>query len=162
MRSVIVLGLGNTLMTDDGVGIHVVRRVKDLLDPELDAAVDVVEAEYAGFALIGILEHYSHAIVVDAVHLPDTQAGVIRVLPASRFLATGHLAGTHQIDLPTALAIAAQLGLQVPFDVQIVGIQAQIDREFGEVCTPSVLASIEPAARLTVQLAKTLSTQCGR
>jgi hydrogenase maturation protease len=161
MSSVLILGVGNTLMTDDGVGVYAARRARVLLSSARAADIAVAEAEYAGFALLELLEGYDHAVIIDAVHLSGAQAGDVRVLPSFRFRATTHLTGVHQVDLPTALALGRQMGVHLPHDAQVVGVQVQEDRAFGEACTPRVQSSIEVAATRAIDVARRMAASPG-
>ena len=59
-----ILGLGNTYLGDDAVGIHVIRELRPVVEP---LGIDVVEAELGGFELAEILGGYGRAKIVDAV-----------------------------------------------------------------------------------------------
>jgi len=149
---VLVLGLGNTIMSDDGVGIYAVRRVRELLDPS--EPIDVEEAELAGFGLMDLLEGYGACVIIDAVEWPDMVPGEVRPLEITDFAPTARLAAGHQIDLPTALELGRTLNRPMPERVVIVAVQVQDPRLFGEQCTDKVAAAIEPAANLAIDLAR--------
>lgn len=154
---VLVLGLGNTILTDDGVGVYVVRQVREML--EADHPIDVDEAELAGFALVDLLEGYWACVIVDAVEWPDMAPGELRQLEVSAFAPTAKLASGHQIDLPTALELGRTLGRPMPDQVTIVAIQVAEPRLVGERCTEVVAAAIVPAAELTMELAMRLAQE---
>ena len=71
-----VLGLGNLLMGDEGFGVHVVRRLKEV---ELPSHVRVVEGGVGGFNLLGYLEGVKWLLVVD-VMMTDSPPGELRLL----------------------------------------------------------------------------------
>jgi hydrogenase maturation protease len=149
---VLILGLGNTILTDDGVGVYVARRCRDLLgDGEL---IVVREAELAGFALLDLLDGFERVVVVDAVALPGREPGEVVIRDLSRFRATERLATGHQIDLPTAVRLGEALGREMPGDVTVVGVQVADHRTLGEACTPAVDAVIDEVARRVVALAR--------
>ncbi len=152
MTPTLILGLGNAILCDDGVGIKVARRIAEL-GPHPDIVVK--EAELAGFALIDLLEGFERAVVVDAVRLRDAKPGAIVIFDGAQLEPSLHLVAGHQIDLPTALAMGRQLGRPVPSTVSIVGIQVQDDRTFSESCTPEVEAAIERAAQVVLEVATT-------
>jgi len=151
---VLVLGLGNTILSDDGVGIYAVRRVRELLEPA--EPIDVVEAELAGFALLDLLEGYRACVIVDAVEWPDLVPGELRQLGLSDFAPTARLAAGHQIDLPTALELGKTLQRPMPAKVVIVAVQVEDPRLLAEHCTAAVAGAIEPAAKLAIKLAREL------
>ncbi|NLW25048.1 MAG: hydrogenase maturation protease [Clostridia bacterium] len=63
MKKFIVIGLGNPILTDDGVGNRIAQNLQKLVSPE----VEVVEASLAGFNLIDLVAGYEKAILIDAV-----------------------------------------------------------------------------------------------
>jgi hydrogenase maturation protease len=148
----IVIGLGNTLLSDDGVGIYAVRQVRALLEP--GEPIETEEAGIAGFALLDLLAGYDRAVVIDAVNLPDRQPGEIVTCSIDDFAPTSHLCALHQIDLPTALQLGRRMGQRMPEQVTIIGVQLADDRTVAEQCTPAVSQAIEPAARLALAAAR--------
>jgi len=154
LKNTLVLGVGNTILRDDGVGIYVVRRVESLLAEHGDEGIEVAEAELAGFALIDLLDRYRSAIIVDAVKIPGREPGEIQLLDIDSFRATSHLVTGHEIDLPTAVELGRKIGRCLPEVIDIIGIQAADDRSLSEECTPNVQQAIEPAARLALERAR--------
>lgn len=149
----LVLGIGNTLLTDDGVGIYAARAAGELLR---GTDTDVREVEMGGFALLDELEGYGHAVVVDAVSYDRCRAGEVMIIREVGMPPSLHLSAGHQVDLPTALAFGRRLGRPVPEDVTVVGVQASDVTTFGERCTPAVEAAIPVAARIIAGLVKSL------
>lgn len=151
-RRILVLGLGNTCLKDDAVGIHVVRALAE----EADASgFETAEAEVAGFALIDLLEGFDAAVVVDAVDV-GAAPGTVTLVDVRQPGPSLHLVSGHQIDLPAALAIGVSLGSKVPHEVSVVGIQVQDARSFGETCTPAVEAAVPQAVELALSEARRL------
>jgi len=149
-RAVLILGLGNAILRDDGVGIKAVRF---LVETGPHSGVDLKEAEVAGFALLDLLEGYRRAVVIDAVRLSDAEPGQIVVFSSDALQPSLHLVAGHQIDLPSALELGRQLGRPVPEVVHIVGVQVADDRTFDEHCTPAVEAAVPEAARVALRIA---------
>jgi hydrogenase maturation protease len=146
----LILGLGNAILCDDGVGIKAARYISEM--GPLPGVV-VKEAELAGFALIDMLEGFDCAVVIDAVRLRDGKPGDIVVFDSSSLEPSLHLVAGHQIDLPTALEMGRRLGRPVPNIVHIVGVQIENDTTFSESCTPDVEAAIPEAARTALRIA---------
>lgn len=147
---VLVLGIGNTVLTDDGVGIHAVRLLQEAAEK---AGIDVVEAEIAGFALLDILTGYDAVVVVDAVRMTGHEPGEVLVIDGERMPPSLHLVAAHQVDLPTALAIGREIGEPMPAHFTIVGVQVEDDRTFGTEPTPAVAAATPEAARVALEFA---------
>jgi hydrogenase maturation protease len=149
-RKVLLLGIGNTVLTDDGIGIHAVRLVRQRAE---NAGVSVKEAEVAGFALLDVLDGYDAVVVVDAVRLADSMPGDVIVVDAETMPPSLHLVAGHQVDLPTALALGRESGAHMPLRATVVGVQIEDDRTFGMEPTPAVAAVAEHAGDLALQLA---------
>lgn len=148
-RQTLILGLGNSILTDDGIGIHVIRKLAEGTLPE---GVTLAEAEVAGFSLLDLLEGFDLAVVVDAVKIAGREPGDVVVIEADE-LPSLHLVAGHQIDLPTALELGRRLGRPLPSAVHVVGVQIVDDRTFGEWPTPDVARAIPTAARIALKLA---------
>ena len=94
----VVLGLGNTVLRDDGVGIYTVRALRE----ELGGEADIIEAELAGMDLIEMLKGYDRAIIVDAIQLNDENPGTVFRLRPDDMKITQRLASFHDMDIFTA------------------------------------------------------------
>lgn len=149
-RQVLLLGIGNTILTDDGVGIHAVRLVREEAER---AGITVKEAEVAGFALLDILTGFDALVVVDAVRLPDAEPGDIVMVDGDKMPPSLHLVAAHQVDLPTAIALGRDVGAHMPTEIRVVGVQIEDDRTFGTEPTPAVVAATQDAAQTALRLA---------
>jgi len=139
----LVLGLGNPLVSDDSVGLRVAARLRPLLEhrPEIEVSEDY----WGGLRLMERMVGFDRVIVIDAI-LTGAPPGTLHCLtPAS--IATQRSASSHDVNLPTALALGRTAGLALPDDDQILllGIEAADVLTFGESCTPAVEAAIGPA-----------------
>jgi hydrogenase maturation protease len=164
--SILVLGLGNPILTDDGVGIHVARAVAARLGSQPDLAVGVgfAEASVGGLRLLEALTGYDRVILIDAIQTADGLPGdICQLSPAQSRGAGGgdarlslHAGSTHDLSLQGALDWGRQTGLALPDDddILIVAVEAQNVLTFGETCTPAVAAAIPRAADVVVGLLK--------
>jgi hydrogenase maturation protease len=145
----LVLGLGNPILTDDGVGIHVVRAVARR---GLGKGVTFAEASVGGLRLLDTLAGYERVILVDAIQTPDGQPGETYRLHPNDLRTTLHSGSTHDLSLPGALTLGRQLGLALPTDeaVTIVAVEVEDVLTFGESCTPAVAAAIPGAIEMVM------------
>jgi hydrogenase maturation protease len=74
-KNTLVLGIGNILLRDEGVGIHVVRK----LEEEHFSSADLMDGGTGGFHLLGYFQEYKSVIIIDA-SLDEFPAGHVRVL----------------------------------------------------------------------------------
>jgi hydrogenase maturation protease len=147
-----IIGLGNSILTDDGVGIYAVREVsRRLAEAELSSCADVIETEVAGFALMELMTGWNRIILVDSIQFDDVVPGtVVRIRPED--LRTSlRIRSVHEIDLPTAVAFGRKLGLPMPETITIIGIQAEDALTLGERLTESAKRGMMEAVDLVLQ-----------
>jgi len=145
--STIVVGLGNPILTDDSVGIKVARSLRGRLPSD----IDVTETYAGGLRLMDILTGYDRAVIIDALVTRDPHPGAIHDLTLEDSEGTRNLACTHDTSLAAALELGRSLGLVLPTNITIVGIEAQDVETFGEECTEAVAKAIPVAAERIVR-----------
>ena len=136
----LVLGLGNDILCDDGVGIYVARELKKTLLNHKD--ISVAEASLAGLGLLDLLAGYEKAIVIDAIQTRGGKVGQIHRLNSNDFAATRHTASTHNVNFASALELGNKLGLSLPKEIVIFAIEVSDVSTFREACTPKVKRAI--------------------
>ena len=141
-----MLGLGNPILSDDGVGIRVAQDVEKSLD---DPQVTIAEASLAGIGLLDLIAGYDAVIIVDAIQTREGKAGQIYRMTTEDFSFTKRFSSPHQINLMTALELGQMLGLAMPQKITIFAVEAEDITSFSEACTPEVEKAI-PAAVQTV------------
>ena len=137
----LVLGLGNPILTDDGVGIHVVRAATARCQRD---DVTFTEASVGGLRLLDVIAGYERVIMVDAIQTRDGKPGDIHRLHPNDLQASLHSDSTHDLSLPGALALGRGMGMMLPDDesISIIAIEVEDVLTFGEACTPAVAAAI--------------------
>jgi hydrogenase maturation protease len=150
----IVLGIGNTLMSDDGVGIHVIRdlqgRQKDRLLPE--GNIEILDGGTLGFLLVDRLADADGMVVVDAAHFGEA-AGSVRVIDDAqidRFLDANPSLSVHEVGLVDLLQMMALSG-QTPRLRALVGVQPEMI-DWGTEMSPAVAAGVPRASRTVTQV----------
>jgi hydrogenase maturation protease len=133
---ILVLGLGNDLYGDDGVGHHVVRllgqkRAARHVRPNAGFAEDYVACALSGLALLDIIVGYDALVIVDTILRSDPVVWRIRILdmPDVRDVPGP---SPHYISVPQTLALGRSLGLRMPKTVKIVSVEAGNLRRLGE------------------------------
>ena len=141
--STLIIGLGNPLVTDDSVGLRVAAALREHLVGRPD--IDIVEDYWGGLRLMEQMVGYDRVIVIDAI-CSGAPPGTIHHL-ATGDMPTQHSASSHDMTLPTALALGRQADLPLPKDeaISLVGIEAENILNFGETCTPAVAAAVSRA-----------------
>lgn len=121
---VLILGIGNYLMGDEGLGVHMANRLEAL---SLPAGVEVVEGGTGGFHLMPFFESHEKVILIDAT-LDDRPAGTIRLLQPRFSSDFPKAMSTHDIglkDVIEALILLDKLPEVYLFAVSIDMLQSQ-------------------------------------
>ena len=145
----IVVGIGNPILGDDGIGIHIIRDLKNQQHIPSDVVVD--EAQTGGMNLLDIISGYDHAILVDAVAIADRAHGEVIRFQIDE-LPTVHSQNPHDVSLPEALRLAETLGdTNIPKDITIIGVNLKnIPREFSDVLSPEIKKCIPQAVDMVI------------
>ncbi|MBI5053896.1 MAG: hydrogenase maturation protease [Chloroflexi bacterium] len=140
----LVIGLGNPILGDDGVGWRVVEAVQEQIN---DSSVDVDCAAVGGITLMEHLIGYDRAILIDAVitHQPIGTVSLFRLNELTEH-STLHTSSAHDASLQTAIAAGKAMGAHLPHDVIIIGIEAEKIHDFSEELSPQVEAAVPRAA----------------
>ena len=154
MKKTLILGLGNPILTDDGVGIHVVRALSaGNLPPDVTCA----EASVGGLRLLSVITGYEGVILVDSIQNAQGRSGDIYRLHPHDLKASRHVGSSHDLSLTGALNLGRSLGMPLPEDsaITIIAIQAEDVLTLSEECTPAVAAAIPHAVEAVLaELAK--------
>jgi hydrogenase maturation protease len=146
----IIIGLGNPLLGDDGVGWRVTELVRKLCDVEVD------RLSVGGLSLMERLVGYDRAILIDAITTGKQPPGSVSLYKLEDLpdLSAGHTGSAHDTSLQNALKLGQSMSVQLPTEVVVVGIEAQSVYEFSEVLSPPVAAAIPQAVQMVMELLK--------
>jgi hydrogenase maturation protease len=139
-EQIAILGVGNLLLTDDGVGVHVVEELRAKY--EFPDNVLVVDGGTVGLTLVDLISKTDQLIVVDAVKNGGEPGILYRLEGGSlphRVLAKNSL---HQIDLLEVLTLCQTLD-SVP-ETCIIGVEPMDVESMNIELTPPVQAKVEP------------------
>jgi hydrogenase maturation protease len=75
-NKILILGIGNYLMGDEGIGVHIAQKMEQM---ELPDYIDVLDGGTGGFFLMGVFDEYGKVIFVDAT-MDGQPAGTIKVI----------------------------------------------------------------------------------
>ncbi len=118
---VVVIGVGNELYDDDGVGVAVARELAAAGPP---AGVEVIEGHVGGLDLLFDMEEADHVIFVDAVAMGRAPGEVVAFTPEEvKLLPPGTVASLHHIGLEQVLGLAELMG--VTPNLHVVGIEPE-------------------------------------
>lgn len=147
-EKILILGIGNPLLTDDGAGLQVAATLREILNrPD----ITVLETATAGLALLDFLAGYDEAIIIDAIQTVGGTPGHIYKLTPEAFDTAEHITSPHGIDFRTALELGSRLGLDLPRKITIYAIEAADVSSFGEEFTPPVRKAVSACVNMILQ-----------
>ncbi len=117
-RKVLILGVGNILLSDDGFGVHLIN---SLADTPFPPNVQVLEAGTVSHQLIPLFRELDHLIIIDVVEAGDTPGSLFRFSPEDLQFTKEQMVSLHQISLIDVLTMAELTGGK-PKTV-IIGVQ---------------------------------------
>jgi len=144
----LILGLGNPILTDDGVGPRVAKELEGRLDQQ---EATVMETSLAALDMIDLLAGYDRAIIIDAIQTVRGKVGQIYRIKPEAFDATRHTASPHDVNFATALELGNQLGMALPSQIDIFAVEVADTSRFSEECTPKVTEAIPICVEMIVQ-----------
>ena len=144
----LVLGLGNAILSDDGVGWRVVDQLKARFDR---AGLTFAHSSSSGIRLLEEIIGYDRLIIVDAIQTEVGRAGEIFKFTMDEFKDTRHLCSSHGINFATAVELGEKLGEYIPQQIIIYAIEVTDVTTFGEKCTPEVEKAIPQAVAMVAE-----------
>jgi hydrogenase maturation protease len=135
----IVLGLGNTLNRDEGLGVHALKALKDLLG-DSSPQVEFLDGGVLGLNLLPWVEECRHLLLLDAVNAHKEPGTLVELKRDEIPLYSGIKLSDHQVNFQEVLGLAAFRG-HLPDYLHLIGIQPA-DLSIGIDLSPLVTAAI--------------------
>jgi hydrogenase maturation protease len=139
-------------MGDDGVGIHVLRQLKESIQPRPD--LEFKELSVGGIKLVEEILDYKTVFIVDSIE-SETHVGEINEFSQEQFMNTYHESTPHATNFMTALELYKKLEpTRIPERIRVFTIGIKPDFTFNENLTPTIEAA---ASKLTTLLANEIN-----
>ena len=165
MMKTIIVGLGNPILGDDGVGWKVAEELKKQLtlsttpsphergDREKGISVDVEFLSLGGISLMEHLIGYERAILIDAL-AGEQEVGSVVVAKLSEMpdYSAFHITSAHDTSLQNALKLGKAMGASLPEEVTVVGIVTNQVYDFSEELSPAVANAVHRAVKIVTDL----------
>jgi hydrogenase maturation protease len=166
----IVIGLGNPILGDDGIGWRVAEQVEKRLLEGNHASVtssetngrrasDSIEFEclsLGGLSLMEFMIGYDRAILIDAIKTGKAPLGTVSHFPITELpnRAIGHFSSAHDTTLQNAIEVGRSMGAQLPQEIIVVAVEAQFIYDFSEQLSAPIAASLPEAVETVMELLK--------
>lgn len=145
----VIIGLGNPILSDDSVGIKVSRAIRGQLahqtDDNREKNIDIKEIYAGGIRLMDAMTGYDRACIVDAMKTGRSVPGAVSEFGLDQLCSTRNLVCQHDTNLLTALELGRTLGMHLPTQIKIWGIEAGDVTSFGEELTAEVERAVPVA-----------------
>jgi hydrogenase maturation protease len=154
-EKILLVGLGNPILGDDGVGWVVAREAEERIRAEGgDLEVDFLSL--GGLSLMERLIGWKRVILVDSLTTGKQPQGEVINFTLEDLvdLTSGHTAAAHDTSLKTALATGRQLGADLPDDgdIHVVAVESQHVYDIQEGLTPAIAAAVPTAVQKVLDL----------
>jgi len=128
----LILGFGNPILTDDGVGIRIAHKIK-----EENPYLEVIETSEAGIALIDHITGYDKLVIIDSIKTEE-KPGELYKLELEDLKPAAYFSSTHGIDIATAFKLGESLGYKMPKHISLYAVEIRDNTTFGEECTEEI------------------------
>jgi hydrogenase maturation protease len=126
----LILGMGNRLFGDDGVGIEIAERLQDLLSES--EYVKIETTNWGGFRIIDLLTGYKSAIIIDSINTGMKPVGFIHKWDYTDLINSVRMISFHDINFATAVSFAKKLEIPMPEKIIVYGIEINQTNNFSE------------------------------
>jgi len=133
VQDILILGIGNLLLKDEGVGVHVVKKLKEM---PLPANVEVLDGGTAGLDLVDFIEGRKKLIVIDAVNAGKKPGAIYRLTEENLDIKPKAITSFHEIDFLDALHMSEVMNSK-PEEIVVIGIEPK-DMSGGIELSPEV------------------------
>ena len=133
-----VLGIGNILLTDDGVGVRVIEKLREHF--EFDENISIIDGGVMGVNLVGVISEADHVLVADAVNKGGKPGALYRLEGDAIPKYFSAKTSLHQVGFPEIMATCQILG-HIP-DIVVFGVEPADIETCSQNLTPAVRAGV--------------------
>lgn len=148
-KKITILGIGNTLYSDEGVGVQVIPILKELINVNHEGGIDIIEGATDGMKLLGPVEDCDYLIIIDAINAGKKPGTLITIRNEEIPKYFGIKMSVHQVGFQEVL-FAARIRDCLPKEMIMFGIQPE-SLNLGVELTETVKSSLPELANLIKQ-----------
>ncbi len=145
---VLVLGLGNSLVGDDGVGIHLLHRLQAL---EWGEELEFAESAAGGIAMLELVAGYDRLLLLDCIIAGEDEPGKVMVLSEEELTAVRHASSIHDLAVGEVWQLGQRMGYRMPH-VVAVAITVELKWEIGEELSPAAQNALPEAEEKSLEI----------
>jgi hydrogenase maturation protease len=133
VQDILILGIGNLLLKDEGVGVHVVKEIREMSVPD---NVEILDGGTAGLDLVDFIEGRKKLIVIDAVNAGEKPGTLYRLTEENLDIKQKEIMSFHDIDFLDALYMS-DIMKEKPEEIVVIGIEPK-DMSSGLELSPEI------------------------
>ncbi len=135
----LLVGMGNPILSDDGVGIRLAQELAGTLPPAAGLAVEE-QCTVGGLNLLDLVAGFDQLIVLDSIKTKDGRAGDWYRFDGSALRETMNLSNVHDANFATAMELGRRMGMHVPAeaDIHVFAVEVRENLTFGERLSPEL------------------------
>lgn len=139
-KRILVLGLGNDILSDDRIGLDL---VKDIADDMHDRDICFMSASSGGLETVEIIGNFDKVLIIDAIKTNGGNPGDVYYFSPDDFRDTVHLSSFHDMSFLTACELSRQVLPDLTRDMHIIAIEIIEDMVFNDELTPVLKSKYE-------------------
>lgn len=145
-KKITILGIGNTLYSDEGVGVHMLPLLQDMFEDNCEEELEIIEGATDGMRLLGPVEDTDYLIIIDAINAGKEPGTIISIKNNDIPAYFGIKMSIHQVGFQEVL-FAARIRERLPEEMIMFGVQPK-SLELGVELTSTVKDRLVDLANL--------------
>ena len=129
------MGLGNEILTDDGIGP---KLIGDLNRMDIPSGITFKTAGVGGLELLELVSGYSRVFIIDAIRTSGGKPGNVYFFSPDDFRETMHISNLHDVNFFTSLELGNRLNYPIPSEVIIIAVEIAEDLVFSDQLSPAL------------------------
>lgn len=133
----LILGVGNEILMDDGIGPGLVSDLRKQFGDSSSACFENISL--GGMEILDYIRDYDEVVIIDAIKTGEgSKPGEVYLLGPDSFRETSHISNIHDVSFVTALRLAEKLDYSLPDYIIIIGVEVVEDMIFGSEYSPQI------------------------
>ena len=143
-KDILILRIGNDILTDDAIGPKIVKRLQEDLSYE---NISFLTAAAGGLEILEMIKDFQQVVIIDAIKTKDGIPGTVYYLTPDNFKETLHISSFHDVSFLTALELAKKLEIPIPSQIDIIAVEIVEDLTFSNEFSEDITARYEDIYR---------------
>ena len=141
MKNILILGIGNILQSDDGLGVYIVNHLMES-DIQLPEGIEIIDGGTAGFDLLDVMAGRDKIIIIDALEADDTPGSVYRFTP-NNLIDSRSMISLHEVGIMEVAKLLNLMGSEP--EIEFIGIVPE-DISTTDICISKSVKESIPVA----------------